>query len=75
MVVVELLSRIQLFATPWTAACQASLSITVSQSLLRFMSIEWMMLSNHLILCQPLLLPSVFPSISIFSNESAFHIR
>ena len=75
MVVVELLSHIQLFATPWTAACQASLSITVSQSLLRFMSIEWMMLSNHLILCQPLLLPSVFPSIKDFSSEPALHIR
>ena len=74
-VVVQLLSHIQLFAAPWTSACQASLSFTVSQSLLRFMSIEWMMLSNHLILCQPLLLPSVFPSISIFSSESAFHIR
>ena len=73
--VVQLLSNIQLFAAPWTAACQASLSFTVSQSLLRFMSIEWMMLPNHLILCQPLILPSVFPSISVFSSESAFHIR
>ena len=59
------------FATPWTAACQASLSITNSQSLLKFMSIESVMSSNHLILCHPLLLlPSIFPSIRIFSNES-----
>ena len=76
MVVVQLLSRVQLFATPWTTACQASLSFTISQSLLKLMSIESMMPSNHLILCLPLLLlPSVFPSIRIFSSESALHIR
>ena len=61
-------------ATPWTAACQASLSITNSQSLLRLMPIESVMPSNHLILC-PLLLPSVFPSIRVFSNEAGLHIR
>ena len=73
---VQLLSRVWLFATPWTAACQASLSITNSWSLPKFMSIELVMPSNHLILCHPLLLPpSVFPSIRIFSNESAIHIR
>ena len=63
-------------ATPWTAACQASLSITNSQILLKLMSIESVMPSNHLILCRPLLfLPSIFPSIGVFSNESALHIR
>ena len=68
---VQLLSRVQLFATPWTAAHQASLSITISWSLLRLMSIESVMPSNHLILCHPLfLLPSIFPSIRVFSNES-----
>ena len=73
---VQLLSRVQLFATPWTAAWQASLSITKSQSLLKLMSIQSVVPSNHLILCQPLLLPpSTFPSIRVFSNESAFHIR
>ena len=62
--------------TPWTAAQQASLSITNSQSLLKFMSIELVMPSNHLILCHPLLLlPSIFPSIRVFSNESVLHIR
>ena len=62
--------------TPWTAAHQASLSFTMSQSLLKFMSIESVMLSNHLILCHPLLLlPSIFPSIGVFSNELALHIR
>ena len=61
---------------PITAACQASLSFTISQSLLRLMSIESVMLSNHLILCHPfLLLPSVFPSIRVFSSESTLHIR
>ena len=71
-----MLSRVQLFATPWTAACQASLSITNSQSLLRLMSIKSVMPSNHLILCRPLLLlPSIFPSIRVFSNESVLHIR
>jgi len=73
---VQLLSRVQLFVTPWTAACQASLSITNSRSLPKPMSIESVMPSNHLILCHPLLLlPSIFPSIRVFSNESALHIR
>ena len=64
------------FATPWTAACQASLSITNSWRLPKLMSIELVMPSNHLILCRPLLLlPSIFPSISVFSNESALYIR
>ena len=73
---VQLLSHIWLFATPWTAACQTSLSNTNSQSLLKLMSIESVMPSNHLILCHPLLLPpSVFPSIRVFSNESVLHIR
>ena len=73
---VQLLSRVQLFASPWTAAHQASLSITSSQSLLKLMSIESVMPSNHLILCHPLLLPPpVFPSIRIFSSESVLHIR
>ena len=62
--------------TPWAAACQASLSFTNSQSLLKFMSIKSVMPSKHLILCRPLLvLPSIFPSIRVFSDESAFHIR
>ena len=68
-------SRVQLFATPWTAACHASLSITNSQSLLKLMSIESVMPSNHLILCHPLLLPWIFPSIRVFSNESVLRIR
>ena len=73
---VQSLSHIQLFATPWTATCQASLSITNSQSLLKLMLIELVMPSNHLILCHPLLLPpSIFPSIRVFSNESVLHIR
>ena len=73
---VQLLSCVRLFVTPWTAAHQASLSITHSQSLLKLMSIESVMPSNHLILCCPhLLLPSVFPSIRVFSNESALRIR
>ena len=73
---VQSLSRVQLFATPWTAALQASLSITNSQSLLKLMSIESVMPSVHLILCCPLLLlPSIFPSIRVFSNESVLHIR
>ena len=73
---VQLLSCIQLFATPWTAARQASLSITNSWSLLKLMSIESVMPSNHLILCCPLLLlPSIFLSIRVFSNESLLHIR
>ena len=74
--VVQPLSCVRLLVTPWTAACQAPLSFTVSQSLLRFMSIESVILSNHLILCCPLLLlPSIFPSIRVFSIESALHIR
>ena len=72
---VQSLSRVRLFATPWTAAHQAFLSFTISQSLLKFMSIELVMPSNHLILCHPLLLPSIFPSIRVFSNESVLHIR
>ena len=73
---VQSLSRVQLFATPWTAVCQASLSITNSQSLLKLMSIESVMPSNNLILCHPLLLPpSIFPSIRIYSNESVPGIR
>ena len=73
---VQSLSRVWLFATPWTAGCQASLSITNSQSLLKLMSIELVMPSNHLILCHPLLLLlSIFPSIRVFSNESALCIR
>ena len=74
-IVVQLLSRVRLFATPWTAAHQASLSVTVTWSLLKFMSIELVMLSSDLILCHPLLLPSIFPSIRVFSNESALRIR
>ena len=73
---VQSLSRVQLFATPWTAAHQAPLSSAVAQSLLKIMSIKLMMPSNHLILCHPLLLlPSVFPSIRIFSSALALHIR
>ena len=73
---VQSLSHIRLFATPWTAAHQASLSITNSWSLLKLMSVDSVMPSNHLILCCPLLLlPSIFPSIRVFSNESALHIR
>ena len=69
-------SHVQLFVTPWTAICQASLSFSISWSLLKLMSIESVMPSNHLNLCHPLLLlPSVFPSIRVFSNESALHIR
>ena len=73
---VQELSRVRLFATPWTAARQASLSFTISQSLLKLMSIESVMPSNQLILCRPLLLPpSIFPSIRVFSNESVLLIR
>ena len=72
---VQSLSRVRLFVTPWTAAYQASLSIANSRSLLKLMSIESMMPSNHLILCHPLLLPSFFPSIRVFSNESVLCIR
>ena len=74
-VVVLSLSCVQLYETSWTVARQAPLSSTISQSLLKFTSIESMMPSNHLILSHSLLLPSVFPSIRVFSNESALHIR
>ena len=73
---VQSLSCVRLFANQWPAACQASLSITNSQSLIKLMSIELVMPSSHLILCCPLLfLPSIFPSIRVFSNESVLHIR
>ena len=73
---VQLLSRVQLFETPWTAAHQASLSIANSRSLLKFMSTGLVILFNHPILCRPLLiLPSIFPSFSAFFNESVLHIR
>ena len=73
---VQLVSRVQLFVIPWTVAHQASLFILNSQSLLKLMSIESLMPSNHLILCHPLLLPpSIFPSTRLFSNESVLHIR
>ena len=76
VVVVQSLCHVRLFVTPWTVACQASLSFTISQSLLKFMLIELVMPSNHLILCGPLpLLPSIFPSIRLFSNELALHLR
>ena len=71
VVVVQLLSRVWLFATPWTEACQASLSFTIPQSLFKLMSLKSMRPSNHLVLCCHLLfLPSVFPSIKVFSSES-----
>ena len=69
------LSHIRLFVTPWTAVCQAALSITKSQSLLKCMSIKLVMPANYLILCHPLLRPSIFPSIRVFSNGSVLHIR
>ena len=73
---VQLLSSVRLFTTPWTTACQASLSITNGRSLLKLIFTESVMPSNHLILCHLLLLlPSIFPSIKVFSNESALHIR
>ena len=73
---VQALSRVRLFETPWTAACQTSVSITNSQNLLKLMSIELVMPSNHLIHCCPLLLlSSIFPSIRVFSKESVLHIR
>ena len=73
---VQSLSHVQLFATPWTAACQVFLSITNSQRLLKLMSIESVMPSNHVILCRPLLLlPSIFPSIRVLSSESILRIR
>ena len=75
-VVVQLLSCVRLFVTPQTAARQASLSFTISQSLLKLMSIELAMPSNHLTICHPLLLlPSIFPSIRVFSSELGLHIR
>ena len=75
-VTAQLLSHVWLFLTPWAAACQASLSITISWSLLKLMLIESVMSSNHLILCCPLLLlPSILPSIRVFSNESVLCIR
>ena len=75
-IVVQSLSHVWLFATPWTAACQVSLSFTISWSLLKFMSIELVMSPNHFILCHLLLfLPSIFPSIRVFSNEMALRIR
>ena len=71
-----LLSRVWVFATPWTPACQASLSIINSRSLLKLMSITLVMPSNHLIICRPLLIPpSIIPSIRVFSNELVLHIR
>jgi len=76
LIIVQSPSCVRIFATPWSAARQASLSITDSQSLLRLMSIELVMPSNHLILCRPLLLsPSIFPSSRVFSNEMALYIR
>ena len=76
IVFVQSLSHICLFMISWIAACQASLSFTISQSFLKLMPIELVMPSNHLILCHPLLfLPSIFPRIRVFSNESALHIR
>ena len=76
VVVIQLLSHVQPFVTPWTPACQASLPFTISRSLPKLMSIESVMPYNHLVLCLPrLLLPSVFPSIRVFSNELALHIR
>ena len=69
------LSRVRLFATPWTAACQTSLSFTMSQSLLKFTSVESVMPSNHLVLCHTFFLPSIFPSIRVFSDELVLCIR
>ena len=75
-IVVQLLSHVQIFAAPWTAACQASLSFSISLSLLKLKSIVSVMPPNHLIFCYlPLLLPSIFPSIRVFSNESVLRIR
>ena len=75
LVVVQSPTHVQLFATPWTTAHQASLSFTIVQSLLKLMSIELVMPSNHLILYQLLLLPSIYPSIRVFSSGLALHIR
>ena len=72
---VQSLSHVQIFVTPWTAACQVSLSITNLQSLHKLMSMESVMPSNHLIICCPLLLPSIFPNIRVFSNELVLCIR
>ena len=72
---IQSLSRVRLFETPWTAARQASLSFTISRSFLKLMSIESVMPFNHLVLNRPLLLPSIFPSIGVFSNETVLHIR
>ena len=75
-IVFQSLSPVQLFVTPWTVARHASLSFTISWSLLKLISIESVMTSNHFVFCHPLLLlPSIFPSIRVFSNESALHIR
>ena len=74
-IIVQLLRHVWFFVTPQTAACQASLSFIISQSLLKLMFIELVMPSNHLILCHVLLLPSIFPSIRVFSNESVLHIK
>ena len=73
--VVQSLSCIRLFATPWTAALQASRSFTISQSLFKLTLVESVMLSKYLILCHPLFLPSIFPSVRVFSNEVALHIK
>ena len=75
VIIVQSLNCVGFFATPWSAACQALLSLTSSWSLLKFMSIQSVMLYNHLILCHPLLFPSIFPSIRVFSNESVLCIR
>ena len=74
-VVVQSLSRVWLFATPWTAAHQASLSFTISRNLLKLLSLEWVTPSNYLIFCHSILLHSIFPNIRVFSSESALHIR
>ena len=74
-VVVQSLSHVWLFANPWTTALHVSLYFTITWNLLKIMSFKSVMTSNHLILCHPLLLPSIFPSIRVFSNESALHIR
>ena len=75
-VVVQLLSHVQLFVTPWTAACQASLSFTISRSFLKLISVESVMPSSYLSLCHPLLLlPSIFPSIRVFFTEAALRLR
>ena len=71
----QLLSQVQLFVTPWTAACPTSLSFIISQNLLKLMPIESVMPSNHLVLCHPLLLCSIFPKTTVFSNELALRIR